>query len=173
MTVESSSLLRKLTCLWGIHQGSPLSTKSSVSSTNSPSQLLIPTSISSHTTIGQGVAAHCLRKSIILETASRRLILGWWEPTTDLQTILVLLASSSIFTCTVRGENSNVLIDALLIAFLTPANAMLSVELTHLADLLESVGQGRNISRQAREWSSRIHDAIWDTTVSTSVTFYD
>lgn len=51
-------------------------------------------------------------------------------------------------------------------AFLTPANAMLSVELTNLAEILDSAKQARNVSALARTWSSRIHDAIWNTTVS-------
>ena len=51
------------------------------------------------------------------------------------------------------------------IAFLTPANAMLSVELTHLADMLDSVNQFSNISTLARNISSRITAAIWNTTV--------
>jgi uncharacterized protein len=51
-------------------------------------------------------------------------------------------------------------------AFLTPANAMLSVELKYLADILDSVGVLRNVSQQAKGWSTRIHDAIWKTTVS-------
>lgn len=50
-------------------------------------------------------------------------------------------------------------------AFLTPANAMLSVELTNLAEILDSTGKLRNVSQQARDWSSKIHDAIWKTTV--------
>ena len=50
-------------------------------------------------------------------------------------------------------------------AFLVPANAMLSVELAHLANMLDATGQLRNVSEQAKEWSSRIHDAIWKTTV--------
>jgi meiotically up-regulated gene 157 (Mug157) protein len=50
-------------------------------------------------------------------------------------------------------------------AFLTPANAMLSVELTNLAQLLDQTHQLRNVSQQAKKWSSRIHQAIWDTTV--------
>ena len=50
-------------------------------------------------------------------------------------------------------------------AFLTPANAMLSVELAHLANVLDATGQLHNVSEQAKEWSSRIHDAIWKTTV--------
>lgn len=45
-------------------------------------------------------------------------------------------------------------------AFLTPENAMLSVEPAHLANMLDVVGQLRNVSEQAKEWSSRIHDAI-------------
>ena len=51
-------------------------------------------------------------------------------------------------------------------AFLTPANAMLSVELGHLADILDSAKQARNVSSAAREWSSSISDAIWNSTVS-------
>lgn len=50
-------------------------------------------------------------------------------------------------------------------AFLTPANAMLSVELGHLADILDSAKQARNASSLARTWSARISDAIWNTTV--------
>ncbi|KAK7049687.1 hypothetical protein VNI00_005718 [Paramarasmius palmivorus] len=47
-------------------------------------------------------------------------------------------------------------------AFLTPANAMLSVELAHLADMLDATGTAENISTSAREWSARIHDAVVD-----------
>lgn len=43
---------------------------------------------------------------------------------------------------------------------------MLSVELEHLSDVLDSVGVLKNVSSQAKEWSSRIRKAIWDTTVS-------
>jgi len=50
-------------------------------------------------------------------------------------------------------------------AYLTPANAMLSVELNHLADMLNDTKQLYNVSQQARQWSKRIHDAIWETTV--------
>ena len=50
-------------------------------------------------------------------------------------------------------------------AFLTPANAMLSVELNHLADVLDKVGILRNVSTKARDTSSRIEGAIWRTTV--------
>lgn len=42
---------------------------------------------------------------------------------------------------------------------------MLSVELTHLANMLDATGQLHNVSEQAKEWSSRIYDAIWKTTV--------
>jgi meiotically up-regulated gene 157 (Mug157) protein len=42
---------------------------------------------------------------------------------------------------------------------------MLSVELGHLADLLDSVNIFPNISGEARVWSTRIHDAIWNSTV--------
>ena len=50
-------------------------------------------------------------------------------------------------------------------AYLTPANAMLSVELNYLADVLDDIEQLYNVSQQARQWSKRIHDAIWETTV--------
>lgn len=42
---------------------------------------------------------------------------------------------------------------------------MLSVELTNLANMLDSVGQLRNVSQQAKTWSARISDAIYETTV--------
>ncbi|KAG9219148.1 hypothetical protein CCMSSC00406_0001558 [Pleurotus cornucopiae] len=58
-------------------------------------------------------------------------------------------------------------------AFLTPANAMLSVELGHLADVLDQAKQARNISRLARQWSKTIHDAIWDTTIVDNIFAYE
>jgi hypothetical protein len=42
---------------------------------------------------------------------------------------------------------------------------MLSVELTHLTEILDQTRQLGNVSQQAKEWSSRIQDAIWETTV--------
>lgn len=54
-------------------------------------------------------------------------------------------------------------------AFLTPANAMLSVELTNLADILDSAKLAKNMSAFAREYSARIQAAIWDTTVSSEI----
>ena len=50
-------------------------------------------------------------------------------------------------------------------AFLTPANAMLSVELTNLAGILDSAKQAKNVSALARQYSARIKDAIWSSTV--------
>lgn len=58
-------------------------------------------------------------------------------------------------------------------AFLTPANAMLSVELSHLADVLDDAKQGKNVSQLARQYSKRIHDAIWDTTVVNNIFAYE
>uniref|UniRef100_A0A8H7XWY9 Glycoside hydrolase family 125 protein n=1 Tax=Psilocybe cubensis TaxID=181762 RepID=A0A8H7XWY9_PSICU len=63
--------------------------------------------------------------------------------------------------------------DISVFAFLTPANAMLSVELTNLAHLLDSTGQLRNVSQQAKEWSARIEDAIWKTTVVDNIFAYE
>ncbi|KAF8826554.1 hypothetical protein HHX47_DHR5000446 [Lentinula edodes] len=51
-------------------------------------------------------------------------------------------------------------------AFLTPANAMLSVELTNLALILDEAGQGASISQSAKEWSSRINESIWANTAN-------
>ena len=58
-------------------------------------------------------------------------------------------------------------------AFLTPANAMLSVELTHLADILDATKQAHNVSELARQYSSTIAKAIWDTTVVNNVFAYE
>ncbi|KAG8743921.1 hypothetical protein FRC10_011107 [Ceratobasidium sp. 414] len=58
-------------------------------------------------------------------------------------------------------------------AFLTPANAMLSVELVHLADILDGMGHSRNISKSARRWSSQIKSAIWNHTVADGVFAYE
>jgi hypothetical protein len=55
--------------------------------------------------------------------------------------------------------------DISIYAFLTPANAMLSVELTHLADMLDAAKQRQDVSEKARQLSKRISDAIWNTTV--------
>ena len=52
-------------------------------------------------------------------------------------------------------------------AFLTPANAMLSVELGFLAEIMDAAGHGSsNITSSARTLSNRIKHALWDTTVS-------
>ena len=42
---------------------------------------------------------------------------------------------------------------------------MLSVELNHLANILDDTKQLQDVSRQARELSERIRDAILETTV--------
>ncbi|KAH8914578.1 glycoside hydrolase family 125 protein [Atractiella rhizophila] len=48
-------------------------------------------------------------------------------------------------------------------AYLVPANAMLSVELLHLADTIEGVGNGSStFVSGARKWSSQIKKAIYD-----------
>ncbi|KIM45997.1 glycoside hydrolase family 125 protein [Hebeloma cylindrosporum] len=63
--------------------------------------------------------------------------------------------------------------DLSVFAFLTPANAMLSVELSNLAEILDSAGKLHNVSQQARDWSSRIYDAIWRTTVVDDIFAYE
>ncbi|PBL02043.1 hypothetical protein ARMGADRAFT_1005480 [Armillaria gallica] len=63
--------------------------------------------------------------------------------------------------------------DLSVFAFLTPANAMLSVELGHLATILDSTGKGQNISALAKQWSSRIHDSIWENTIVDNIFAYE
>ncbi|KAF9055508.1 hypothetical protein BDZ89DRAFT_1088090 [Hymenopellis radicata] len=46
-------------------------------------------------------------------------------------------------------------------AFLTSGNAMMSVEMAHLADMLDQVGVTANLSSLARTWSTTIKDAIY------------
>ncbi|KAJ7615933.1 hypothetical protein FB45DRAFT_841582 [Roridomyces roridus] len=63
-------------------------------------------------------------------------------------------------------------------AFLTPANAMLSVELGNLASILTKSGQsktaqGKNISVLATTWSKRVSDALWDNAVENNVFAYE
>ena len=74
----------------------------------------------------------------------------------------------SVFgTCDrIINHGSSVLM--LLAAFLTSANAMLSVELTQLAMVLDEVGQLQNVSKLAKQYSSTVKDAIWKTTVRLS-----
>ena len=50
---------------------------------------------------------------------------------------------------------------------------MLSVELTHLADILDATKQAHNVSKLARQYSSTIAQAIWDTTVVNNVFAYE
>lgn len=63
--------------------------------------------------------------------------------------------------------------DLTVFAFLTPANAMLSVELKHLANVLDTVGVLANVSSQAKEWGARIEKAVWDTTVENNIFAYE
>ncbi|KAI0786378.1 Six-hairpin glycosidase-like protein [Abortiporus biennis] len=63
--------------------------------------------------------------------------------------------------------------DLSVFAFLTPANAMLSVELTNLADIFDSTKQAKNVSQLARQYSSRIHNAIWNSTVVNNIFAYE
>ncbi|KAF7341716.1 Glycoside hydrolase family 125 protein [Mycena sanguinolenta] len=63
-------------------------------------------------------------------------------------------------------------------AFLTPANAMLSVELTHLASILTASGQaksgqGKNFTQLATSLSKRISDAVWDNTLVNNIFAYE
>ncbi|KAJ6467644.1 Six-hairpin glycosidase-like protein [Mycena vitilis] len=69
--------------------------------------------------------------------------------------------------------------DISVFAFLTPANAMLSVELAHLSDVLTASGQASNSAEaagfvdQANEWSKRVSDAVWNSTVVDNIFAYE
>ncbi|KIY49553.1 hypothetical protein FISHEDRAFT_65492 [Fistulina hepatica ATCC 64428] len=58
-------------------------------------------------------------------------------------------------------------------AFLVPANAMLTVELTYLADVLDEVGVLGNVSGMARQWSQNVYDVIWKTTILDNIFAYE
>lgn len=84
------------------------------------------------------------------------------RPSDDLSTF----GSFTRLRCNLRFGSQHFL------AFLTPANAMLSVELEFLADIMEATGHGSSdITSSARMWSGRIRDALWNTTVWDSVKF--
>ncbi|KAJ7843004.1 Six-hairpin glycosidase-like protein [Mycena olivaceomarginata] len=68
--------------------------------------------------------------------------------------------------------------DISIFAFLTPANAMLSVELAHLADVLTASGQaktalGANFTKQAKTWSKRVHDSVGANTLVDNIFAYE
>jgi hypothetical protein len=58
-------------------------------------------------------------------------------------------------------------------AFLTPANAMLSVQLTNLATILDHAGVAPNVSSQAKHWSKTIEQAVWEYTVVDGIFAYE
>jgi hypothetical protein len=145
-----------------LDQGTLLLTKFSASSTSNLRLHSTMNSTSSRSITGQEETVLSHLKSRTTETVNPRHTLASWVPTIGLRTISALSVGLPYF--------DQVFIQYAvlkqLLAFLTPANAMLSVELSNLADILDAAGQASNISEQAREWSSRIHDAIWNTTVS-------
>lgn len=76
-----------------------------------------------------------------------------------------MILVSSVRSSSLKNYVVSPLAKHCLIAFLTPANAMLSVELSHLADILDAAGKSKNVSTSARSLSSRIHNAIMNFTV--------
>lgn len=50
---------------------------------------------------------------------------------------------------------------------------MLSVELNHIADVLDATHQAQNVSQLARQYSSTISKAIWEHTVVNNVFAYE
>ncbi|KAF7317418.1 hypothetical protein HMN09_00478500 [Mycena chlorophos] len=63
-------------------------------------------------------------------------------------------------------------------AFLTPANAMLSVELNNLASILteskqSSTTRGKNVTAQAKVWSARTKEAVWNYTLLDGIFAYE
>ncbi|KAK7056062.1 Six-hairpin glycosidase-like protein [Favolaschia claudopus] len=68
--------------------------------------------------------------------------------------------------------------DISVFAYLTPANAMLAVELSNLADILTKSGQaksgkGKDFAAQAKTWSKRVHDSVWKNTVVDNIFAYE
>ncbi|KAH7930264.1 hypothetical protein BV22DRAFT_1028488 [Leucogyrophana mollusca] len=63
--------------------------------------------------------------------------------------------------------------DLSVFAFLTPANAMLSVELQNLATILDDAKLAPNVSAQAKQWSKTIEEAIWKYTVVDNIFAYE
>ncbi|EMD40522.1 hypothetical protein CERSUDRAFT_80185 [Gelatoporia subvermispora B] len=58
-------------------------------------------------------------------------------------------------------------------AFLTPANAMLVIELDNLANILEDADKASNVSQLARQYSKTISDAIWNSTLENNIFAYE
>jgi meiotically up-regulated gene 157 (Mug157) protein len=58
-------------------------------------------------------------------------------------------------------------------AFLTPANAMLSVELINLATILDDADIAPDVSAQAKQWSQSIKEAIYEHTIVDDVFAYE
>lgn len=115
-----------------------------------------------HSTTGRAGTVHSPRRSPTQGLVSPNCILDWSERTIGLRTISV----HSVCDWFVQDHNCCLIVNHK--AFLVPANAMLSVELTHLADILDSAKQAKNISQLARKYSFTIENAIWETTVRTS-----
>ncbi|KAJ7846793.1 Six-hairpin glycosidase-like protein [Mycena leptocephala] len=63
--------------------------------------------------------------------------------------------------------------DISVFAFLTPANAMLSVELAHLKDILTTSGQTKSSKSQAGEWSDRVSASVWANTLVDNIFAYE
>ncbi|KAH7887907.1 Six-hairpin glycosidase-like protein [Phlebopus sp. FC_14] len=63
--------------------------------------------------------------------------------------------------------------DLSIFAFLTPANAMLSVQLTNLANILDDAEVSPNLSAHAKQWSKTIEEAIWKYAVEDDVFAYE
>ncbi|EGO01766.1 hypothetical protein SERLA73DRAFT_103760 [Serpula lacrymans var. lacrymans S7.3] len=63
--------------------------------------------------------------------------------------------------------------DLSIFAFLTPANAMLSVELNYLAEILDDAGKMPNISQAAKNYSQTIEAAVWNHTLVDNIFAYE
>jgi len=55
--------------------------------------------------------------------------------------------------------------------YITPDNAMMSVELAHIADMLDELNIHSNISSISRQYASTIRKAIFDHTITSSGIF--
>jgi meiotically up-regulated gene 157 (Mug157) protein len=82
--------------------------------------------------------------------------MGWLLRATGLRTISAYSVSSSVvkYVC-------DSIVAKLDIDFITSDNAMMSVELSNIADMLSTIGTQKSLVNQLRQYSNTIKQAIW------------
>ncbi|POR35500.1 Uncharacterized protein TPAR_04323 [Tolypocladium paradoxum] len=82
-----------------------------------------------------------------------------------------LCVFSKLPSCPHQPLNKRVHLITIFIEFITSDNAMVSVELVHIAAVLEEVGMLDEVSQQARQYAKTIRDAIWKHTLTSNGIF--